>query len=169
MHHQFFLLLWRTFSSLSNCPWPKNQSCCWSEKAQHHWMMSQNTQQTGGQKKTLSMFILTCRMSVSTILYRSGMWVTMSVMLSSDVLTRVGPNTRAKFLGSIWKRRQSYVNKQLVSIKLIVICTRLPYSFQSYLPLSSDGRPGTSGCGNSDLGGRGSAKKKEKHNRQIRY
>lgn len=44
------------------------------------------------------------------------MWVTMSVMLSSDVLTRVGPNTRAKFLGSIWKRCQSYVNKQPVSI-----------------------------------------------------
>ena len=30
------------------------------------------------------------------------MCVTMSVMLSSDVRTSVGPNTRARFLGSIW-------------------------------------------------------------------
>lgn len=44
---------------------------------------------------------LTFWMRVSTILYWSGMWVTMCVMLSSDVLTRVGPNTIARFLGSI--------------------------------------------------------------------
>lgn len=44
---------------------------------------------------------LTFWMSVSTILYWSGMCVTMCVMLSSDVLTSVGPNTIARFLGSI--------------------------------------------------------------------
>lgn len=47
---------------------------------------------------------LTCWMRVSTILYWSGMCVTMWVMLSSDVLTRVGPKTIARFLGSIWKK-----------------------------------------------------------------
>lgn len=41
-------------------------------------------------------------MSVSTILYWSGMCVTMWVILSSDVLTSVGPNTMARFRGSIW-------------------------------------------------------------------
>ncbi len=45
---------------------------------------------------------LTCWMSVSTILYWSGMCVTMWVILSSDVLTSVGPNTIARFRGSIW-------------------------------------------------------------------
>lgn len=44
---------------------------------------------------------LTCWMRVSTILYWSGMCVTMCVMLSSEVLTRVGPNTMAKLRGSI--------------------------------------------------------------------
>lgn len=51
---------------------------------------------------------LTFWMSVSTILYWSGMWVTMWVMLSSVVRTRVGPNTMARFLGSIWWREAFY-------------------------------------------------------------
>ncbi len=45
--------------------------------------------------------LLTFWMRVSTILYWSGMCVTMWVMLSSVVRTRVGPNTMARFLGSI--------------------------------------------------------------------
>lgn len=45
--------------------------------------------------------LLTFWISVSTILYWSGMWVTMWVMLSSVVRTSVGPNTMARFLGSI--------------------------------------------------------------------
>lgn len=65
------------------------------EKTQRHWLKTTAT-------FTPTTSVLTCRMSVSTILYRSGMWVTMSVMLSSEVRTSVGPNTRARFLGSIW-------------------------------------------------------------------
>lgn len=29
-----------TFSSFSSCPLPKNQSCCWGEKIQRHWLKS---------------------------------------------------------------------------------------------------------------------------------
>lgn len=36
----------------------------------------------------------------------------------------------------------------------------VPYSFLSCLPLSSGGRPRTSSCGNSDLGGREAVKQK---------
>lgn len=54
-------------------------------------------------KKCVCVYVsLTCWMSVSTILYRSGMCVTMSFMLSSDVRTKVGPNTRARLRGSIY-------------------------------------------------------------------
>lgn len=52
---------------------------------------------------------LTFWMSVSTILYWSGMCVTMWVMLSSVVRTRVGPKTMARFLGSICQEEPGQV------------------------------------------------------------
>ena len=45
--------------------------------------------------------VLTCNIILSMILQWSDMSVNMAVILSSEVLIRVGPNTMAKFLASI--------------------------------------------------------------------
>lgn len=52
------------------------------------------------------------------------MWVTMSVMLSSDVRTRVGPNTRAKFLGSIWGTKTRDVSRGKILGNTLVFCAQ---------------------------------------------
>lgn len=43
-----------TFSSLSSSPWQKNQSCCWSEKTQHQWMMYKVTHNATSTSNTTS-------------------------------------------------------------------------------------------------------------------
>lgn len=116
---------------------------------------------------------LTCWMSVSTILYRSGMCVTMSFMLSSDVLTRVGPNTRARLRGSICTHipNQDSVNPNSVIVtddcdKWLhfknAISFHSPCFYLSYLLQSSSDKPRTSKCGNNNLEGLESVGERER-------
>lgn len=55
-----------------------------------------------------------CWIRFSTILHWSGIWLTMLAMLSSEVLTSVGPNTMARFRGSIWTggREEVFVRRR---------------------------------------------------------
>lgn len=94
---------------------------------------------------------LTFWMRASTIRYWSGMWVTMWVMLSSVVRTRVGPNTMARFLGSIWPEREEpfFNSSRPITVKEEV-CGRVysPYSSQSCQPQFWDEPRGTWGFRN---------------------
>lgn len=97
-----------------------------------------------------------CWIRFSTILHWSGIWLTMLAMLSSEVLTSVGPNTMARLRGSIWTRERRRCQRRITRHQRFVMRpAAAPCSFHSCQKPFWDEHTGISVFRNGDRATRG--------------